>query len=203
MIFLNRHHAKFVTSAVDASGFPQTTMPEFAFVGRSNVGKSSMINALLNRKGLAKVGGTPGKTRTINFFDIDSKLHLVDLPGYGYASVSNDYKKNWAQTIEAYLKNRKQLELILLLVDLRHPPTKDDQMMFQWIKTFSISFMILATKSDKITKTKMQEQKKMIADVLGIEAEKIIPFSSTTKQGVEEVWQIFLKSIEGRGVSFG
>jgi GTP-binding protein len=195
-LLLNRHNAKFLISAVSPEGFPDTNLPEVAFVGRSNVGKSSLINALLNRKALAKVGGTPGKTRTINFFDIDGKVHLVDLPGYGYASVSRDNKKKWADVIENYLSQRSQLKLIMLLIDIRHSPTKDDKMMLQWIKEFDIPYIILATKTDKITKSRIHQHLKVIREDLNLKEEELFSFSSSTKLGVEEVWRLFEKSMD-------
>ncbi len=188
---MNRNNAKFLISSVSPTGFPNTKLPEVAFVGRSNVGKSSLINALLNRKALAKVGRTPGKTRTINFFDIDGKLQLVDLPGYGYASVSKDNKTKWADVIENYLSQRTQLELILLLIDIRHSPTKDDKMMIEWIREFHIPFIILATKSDKISKSRMHQHLKIIREELNLKDEEIISFSSSTKLGVKDVWRVF------------
>ena len=185
---------KFELSCVSPEQFPQNTIPEVAFVGRSNVGKSSIINALLNRKRLAKVGQTPGMTRMINFFNIDKTFYFVDLPGYGYASVSREKKKDWAYVIEKYLNSREQLKLIVLLVDIRHAPSKEDVEMLDWIKGYNIPYIVTATKYDKITRNQLFARLKEIRSVLTLaEDTKVIPFSSENKHGKEELLDIMSK----------
>ena len=195
-IYLNIHNVRFVISAVSQKQFPDVDLPEVAFVGRSNVGKSSIINCLLNRKQIAKVGQTPGKTRMINFFNIDEKLHFVDLPGYGFASVSKDKKMDWANTIESYLVNRNELKLIVLLIDSRHNPTKDDKLMLDFVLNYNINFLIVATKTDKLPKTKIKTYLQKIADDLNLDkAKEIIGFSAKDKTGRVEVLEQIEKVI--------
>ena len=150
---MNLHKAQITVSAVKPSQYPKTGVPEFAFAGRSNVGKSSLINKLLNRKSLARVSSAPGKTATINFYDIDETIFLVDLPGYGYATRSKEEIKKWGEMIESYLNNREPLQLVFLLVDSRHKPTADDKMMLDWIRHYQESVVVIATKTDKLSKT--------------------------------------------------
>ena len=144
---------KYELTAVKPDQYPSTTVPEVAFVGRSNVGKSSIINTLLNRKNLARVGQTPGKTRQINFYNIDDTLFFVDLPGYGYAKVSKEERKSWGKLAETYLHIRDQLRLIIMLVDIRHKPTADDRLMYEWICTTGIPHLVVATKEDKVKRS--------------------------------------------------
>ncbi|SNS66671.1 GTP-binding protein [Anaerovirgula multivorans] len=179
----------FVTSAVVPSQYPEDMLPEIAFVGRSNVGKSSTLNTILGRKKLAKVSGTPGKTRTINFFIINKEFYLVDLPGYGYAKVSKSEKASWGKTMETYLNKRPNLQEILLLVDIRHEPTNDDKMMYDWIRHFGFGSIVIATKSDKITRGQMQKHLKVIREKLQMaKGDKIVPISSLKKEGIEALW---------------
>lgn len=188
---LKIHEPRFETSAAKPEQFPKNSIPEIAFVGRSNVGKSSIINALLNRKHMAKVGAKPGMTRLINFFNIDAQFYLVDLPGYGYASISREKKTDWAEVIEAYLKQREQLRLIVLLVDIRHAPSGDDIMMLTWIKNFQVPYVVVATKYDKITRNALPSRIKDIRETLGLDKEEtVIPFSSESKVGKEAMMEV-------------
>ncbi|MDP4144608.1 MAG: ribosome biogenesis GTP-binding protein YihA/YsxC [Bacillota bacterium] len=180
--------AEFMTSAVIPSQYPTDNRVEIAFVGRSNVGKSSLINTLTNRRKLVKVSGTPGKTRLINFFLINKELYFVDLPGYGYAKVSKEEKKNWGKMIEQYLINRPQLRKVVLLVDCRHKPTEDDKLMYEWIKHYNHELVLVATKSDKLTKNELVKSNKIIRETLNLDKEdKIFYFSSLKKTGKEEL----------------
>ena len=166
--------SEFITSAVKRNQYPVDVRPEVAFVGRSNVGKSSIINALTNRRKLAKVSQTPGKTRLINFFLINDEMYLVDLPGYGYAKVSKKEKESWGKTIETYLMEREQLKKVVLLIDSRHKPTADDILMHEWIKHFGYKVIVIATKSDKLSNNEIGKSKKLIKETLklGPEDEK-------------------------------
>lgn len=182
--------AEIEITAVSSAQYPDNGYPEVAFAGRSNVGKSSLINSLVNRKALARTSSTPGKTRAINFFNINDLLFLVDLPGYGYAKVSKDEKQKWGKMIENYLNGREQLRLVILLVDIRHEPTGDDKLMFEWMKATGSRLVVVATKADKLTKNQMFKNISMIKKSLSLEPEDIfIPFSSETKQGREELWE--------------
>ena len=180
--------SEFITSAVKRNQYPVDVRPEVAFVGRSNVGKSSIINALTNRRKLAKVSQTPGKTRLINFFLINDDLYLVDLPGYGYAKVSKSEKESWGKTIETYLLEREQLKKVVLLVDSRHKPTADDIMMHEWIKHFGYKVIVIATKSDKLSNNEIGKSKKIIKETLKLGPEdEFYFFSSVKKNGKEEL----------------
>lgn len=190
--------SEHITTAVNPEGYPESDLPEVAMVGRSNVGKSSVINLLTNRKGLARVGNSPGKTRQINFFNLEDKLVLVDLPGYGYAKVSKSEKEKWGKIVEIYLNGRKQLKLILMLVDIRHKPTADDRIMCEWIRSMGKPYIILATKSDKITRTHYQKHLREIRDTLGLASEvSIITVSVLKKSGAKEVLSKIQESLPG------
>ena len=181
--------AEFIISAVEPSQYPETGWPEVALVGRSNVGKSSLINTLTNRKSLAKVGATPGKTRLINFFNINDKLMLVDLPGYGYAKVSKEEKKSWGALAETYLNTRDNLGLILLLADIRYEPTDDDVTMANYIRASGRKMAVVATKADKIGRGEYNKQIALIRKVLSLTDDiPVIPFSSVKRTGIDEVW---------------
>jgi len=180
--------SEFITSAVTKVQYPLDDKAEIAFVGRSNVGKSSIINSITNRKSLAKVSGTPGKTRLINFFLINNSFYLVDLPGYGYAKVSKSEKENWGRIIETYLLNRPQLKKVVLLVDSRHKPTNDDILMYKWIKHYGHETVIVATKKDKLTKNEVIKSEKLIKETFELnKKESIMFFSSLNKEGREEL----------------
>ncbi|GAB6169437.1 ribosome biogenesis GTP-binding protein YihA/YsxC [Clostridium carnis] len=178
-------NSEFIISAVKRDQYPITGLPEVAFVGRSNVGKSSIINALTNRRHLAKVSQTPGKTRLINFFMINGdEFYLVDLPGYGYAKVSKKEKATWGNTIETYLTGREELKRVILLVDSRHKPTADDIQMHEWIKHFGYDEIVVATKSDKLSNNDIRKSEKIIKDTLNLGKEdKLYFFSSLNKKG--------------------
>lgn len=172
------------------SKIPETTLPEVAFAGKSNVGKSSLINALMRRKSYARTSSQPGKTQTINFYNINELMYLVDLPGYGYAKVSESVKAKWGKMIEKYLRTSKQLKQVFLLIDIRHDPSANDKMMYDWIVENGFRPIIVATKLDKIKRSQVQKQVKAVRNGLGLRKEDVlIPFSSETKQGLEELWK--------------
>ena len=175
------------------STLPKTELPEFAFAGKSNVGKSSLINALMNRKSYARISAQPGKTQTINFYNINEEFYYVDLPGYGYARVSEEIKEKWGKMIERYLHQSKQLRVVFLLIDIRHDPSANDKQMYDWIVHQGFEPVIIATKLDKIKRSQVQKQLKAIRTSLNTNA-TIIPFSAETKQGREEIWD-FLENI--------
>ncbi len=172
------------------STLPENMLPEFAFAGKSNVGKSSLINGLMNRKSYARTSSQPGKTQTINFYNINEKLYFVDLPGYGYAKVSMELRAKWGKMIERYLKKSAQLKLIFLLVDIRHEPSENDKDMYNWVVHNGFQPIVIATKLDKINRSQIAKQSKLIRTSLGMPKEGIlIPFSAETKQGRDEIWQ--------------
>jgi GTP-binding protein len=194
---LELNNSKYEVTAVRPDQYPINTIPEIAFVGRSNVGKSSFINTLLNRKNLARVGSTPGKTRVLNFYNIDNSLYFVDLPGYGYAKVSKVQKASWDESIETYLYSRKQLKLIMMLVDIRHTPSDDDKIMYEWIVSHAMKCVVVATKVDKIPRSKINERIKDIKTTLNInDGVSPIIFSSETGQGRDEIWEQVNKFIK-------
>ncbi|MBR3468695.1 MAG: YihA family ribosome biogenesis GTP-binding protein [Lachnospiraceae bacterium] len=173
------------------SKIPDNVLPEVAFAGKSNVGKSSLINALMNRKNLARTSSQPGKTQTINFYNINNALYFVDLPGYGYAKVSLEIKAKWGKMIENYLKKSKQLKLVFLLIDIRHEPSENDRVMYNWVKDMGFAPVIIATKLDKINRSQIQKQVKLIREGLKAGSETvIIPFSAETKQGRDEIYAL-------------
>lgn len=181
--------SNIVISAVKPAQYPEGDLPEFALAGRSNVGKSSFINKMLNRKGLARISSKPGKTQTLNFYLINEVLHFVDVPGYGYAKVSKKEREAWGKMIETYLTSREQLRAVVLIVDLRHPPTEDDVMMYNFLKHYNIPCIVIATKADKISKSKWQKHMKVTEETLDLDPEDtIILFSSETGQGKDKAW---------------
>ena len=180
--------AKFLTTAVKPEQYPDTFVPEIAFVGRSNVGKSSLINCITNRSKLARTSSSPGKTATINFYEIAGKYRLVDLPGYGYAKVSKAEQERWAKMIDTYLSNRYNLIQVIQLVDSRHKPTRDDITMIEWIRSFGYKPVIIATKLDKLKKSQIEGNLTEIYNTLSLDDESILfPFSSETREGKDEV----------------
>lgn len=173
------------------STLPENIYPEFAFAGKSNVGKSSLINALMNRKSLARTSSQPGKTQTINFYNINDAFYYVDLPGYGYAKVAVAVKEKWGKMIERYLKNSAMLKCVFLLIDIRHEPSANDKIMYDWIVSNGYHPVIIATKLDKLKRSQIQKHVKMVRDGLGVEKDGIvIPFSTETKQGRDEIWDL-------------
>ena len=189
--------AEFVISNSSVGKCPSTHAPEYAFIGRSNVGKSSLINMLTNNKKLAKTSATPGKTLLINHFLINNEWYLVDLPGYGYAKVSNEIKAKWGRMIENYLHGSKQLKAVFLLVDIRHEPSANDKDMYQWIVAQGYEPVIIATKLDKIKRSQVQKQIKTLKEGLKLlPGTQLIPFSAETKQGRDEIWDVICSFVE-------
>ncbi len=173
------------------SRLPENSRPEVAFAGKSNVGKSSLINGLLNRKALARTSAQPGKTQTINFYNVNDEVYLVDLPGYGYAKISQEIREKWGKMIERYLHGSGQLKAVFLLIDIRHEPSANDRDMYNWILYQGYEPIIIATKLDKIKRSQISKQLKLLRDGLKVTAgTKIIPFSAETKQGRDEIWEI-------------
>lgn len=188
---MNVNNVSLETVCGITSTLPENTLPEFAFAGKSNVGKSSLINALINRKALARTSAQPGKTQTINFYNVEEQLYFVDLPGYGYAKVSQEIKEKWGKMIEKYLQKSKQLKLVFLLIDIRHEPSANDKNMYEWIEYNGFEPIIIATKLDKINRSQVAKHVKMLRTGLGLKKETVlIPFSAETKQGKEEIWSV-------------
>lgn len=180
------------------SKLPENDKLEVAFAGRSNVGKSSLINALMNRKSYARTSQQPGKTQTINFYNINELLYFVDLPGYGYAKVSQDTVKKWGKMIDGYLHQSKVLRLVFLLVDIRHKPNQNDIQMYEWCVNYGFNPIIIATKSDKIKRSQLQKQIKQIKDALQVvDGTPVIPFSALNKSGRDEIWEYIDMMYEG------
>lgn len=183
--------AKLLITAVKFEQYPSADVPEIALVGRSNVGKSSLINCLVNRKNLARTSSTPGKTATINFYEIANRYRLVDLPGYGYAKVSKNEREMWGGMIENYLSRRENLVQVIQLVDARHKPSADDKMMFDWIKSYNYEPLVIATKLDKIKKSQQEANLSAIYDELNLNDDSVlIPFSAETREGREQVLEL-------------
>lgn len=173
------------------SKLPENKLPEFAFAGKSNVGKSSLINGLMNRKSLARTSSAPGKTQTINYYNINNEMYFVDLPGYGYATANEKVKAQWGKMIEDYLHQSKQIRAIFLLIDIRHAPSENDRIMYDWIMSRGYQPIIIATKLDKIKRSQVAKQTKLICDTLGVADDTIvIPYSSLNKQGREEIYDL-------------
>ena len=195
---LNFNKAEFIRSAASKENFLRDGLPQFAFAGRSNVGKSSVINKLVNRKNLAYVGSSPGKTTQINYFLIDKQAYLVDLPGYGYAKVSRSEKERWGRLMESYFQEEcDRITAGVLIVDIRHKPTENDCIMYDWILNHGYKPIIIATKLDKINRSQVQKQLKLIKDTLQVEKGTVmIPYSALTKQGREEIYEIIDQVIE-------
>ena len=183
------------------SKLPAHTRPEFAFAGKSNVGKSSLINAMMNRKSLARTSSQPGKTQTINFYNINDALYFVDLPGYGYAKVSLEAKAKWGKMIENYLKKSQVLHAVFLLVDIRHDPSENDKMMYDWVIHNGYRPVVIATKLDKLKRSQVAAHVKAVRQGLGMEKEDIlIPFSAETKQGRDEIWELIEGMYKAAGI---
>lgn len=179
------------------SKLPVTGRPEVAFAGKSNVGKSSLINALMNRKSYARISATPGKTQTINFYSINEEMYLVDLPGYGYAKVSEKEKAQWGKLVERYLHGSSMLKAVFLLIDIRHVPSANDRMMYEWILDKGFQPIMILTKLDKLKRSQVQKQIKVVKEGLKlVPGTRVIPFSSVTKQGREEIWEVIESFLE-------
>ena len=192
---MNVHNVELVISAVRPDQYPEDGLPEFALAGRSNVGKSSFINKMIGRKSMARISSKPGKTQTLNFYKIEEKLFYVDVPGYGYAKVSKSEREAWGKMIERYITDREELRAVIQIVDLRHPPSKDDIAMYGFMKHYGIPCIIIATKADKIPKGKWDKHKKIVRDTLEMEkGDPLIVFSSETGLGKDAAW----KEIESR-----
>ncbi|GMQ59478.1 ribosome biogenesis GTP-binding protein YihA/YsxC [Vallitalea sediminicola] len=195
---MNVNNVNLEVVSGNPSQFPDTGLFEIAFAGKSNVGKSSLINALINRKSYARTSSQPGKTQTINFYNIEDKIYFVDLPGYGYAKVSKSERERWGKFIESYLNKRKQIKQILLLVDIRHEPNSNDKMLYDWIVYNGLEPIVIATKLDKIKRSQIDKHVSVIKKSLGIQdRNKIVPFSASTKQGKDALWEIIDNIIEG------
>ncbi len=179
--------AEFIKSALKKSDCPKESLPEVAFAGRSNVGKSSLINTVLNRKNLARTSSSPGRTQMLNFFRINDQIYFVDLPGYGFAKVPVGVRAQWKPMVEDYLKNRKTLKLIILLLDIRRAPNSDDASFIRWLEKFSIPFLVVLTKSDKVSKNKCSAQRKVIKEFLLLKDEELVFFSTVTREGKQDI----------------
>ncbi|MDU4697042.1 MAG: ribosome biogenesis GTP-binding protein YihA/YsxC [Paenibacillus sp.] len=181
--------AEFIISAVGPNQYPEDALPEIALAGRSNVGKSSLINRMINRKNLARTSSTPGKTQHLNYYRINDRVYFVDVPGYGYAKVSKTQREVWGKMIEKYLQERETLKLVLQIIDLRHPPTKDDELMYDWLKAYDLPVCVVATKADKIPKSRWQKHLKIIKEGLVLRAgDPLILFSAEEGIGKDELW---------------
>jgi len=187
--------AEFVTSAVKPSQYPPAALPEIAFAGRSNVGKSSLINTLVNRKRLVKTSSTPGRTQLVNFFNINEEFSFVDIPGYGYAKVPASVKKKWGPMIETYITTRKTLKGVVLIMDIRRIPRLEEMNMLDWLNHHDIPSVPVLTKSDKLSKTRQQKQLREIANTLSADKDNLILFSAKSRQGKDEVWGAVKKLI--------
>ncbi|PRT63490.1 YihA family ribosome biogenesis GTP-binding protein [Streptococcus anginosus] len=193
---INTHNAEILLSAANKSHYPQDEIPEIALAGRSNVGKSSFINTLLNRKNLARTSGKPGKTQLLNFFNIDDKLRFVDVPGYGYAKVSKTERAKWGKMIEEYLTSRENLRAVVSLVDFRHEPSADDVQMYEFLKYYEIPVIVVATKADKIPRGKWNKHESIIKKKLDFDKnDDFIVFSSVKKDGLDAAWDAILEKI--------
>ena len=186
---------RFEISVMNKSQYPKNKLPQIVLAGKSNVGKSSFVNALINRKALARTSSAPGKTRQINFYNMDEKFYFVDLPGYGYSQMSKVEQKKVGDSIETYLRNSKNINLVILLVDIRHDPTANDRMMMDYIKSTGHRYIVVTSKADKIAKTKVQAYVDKIAETLQVDSDLIFAFSSETKFNREVIWEVLEESL--------
>lgn len=178
----------FIKSATRPAHYPEGDLPEIAFAGRSNVGKSSLINVLVNRKKLVRTSSTPGRTQLINFFDVNEAFTLVDLPGYGFAKVPLDVKRQWGPMMETYLSSRANLRGVVLILDIRRIPKDEDLQMLSWLRTFSVPPLLVVTKCDKVSKNERERQLAIIAKELGVGKGELIPFSALSREGLDKIW---------------
>ncbi|HHQ0255623.1 TPA: ribosome biogenesis GTP-binding protein YihA/YsxC [Listeria innocua] len=191
------NNVELVISAVRPEQYPETDLPEYALAGRSNVGKSSFINTMIRRKSMARISQKPGKTQTLNFYKIEEALFFVDVPGYGFAKVSKTEREKWGVMIETYITSREQLRGVIQIVDLRHKPTEDDRMMYEFLKYYDIPVIVVATKADKIPRSKWQKNAKIVHETLDFDPDdKFVLFSSETKMGKDEAWQFIKEGME-------
>ena len=191
-------NVEFLVSAVSPAQYPEPLIPEIALAGRSNVGKSSFINAMINRKKLARTSSKPGKTQQLNYYQVEDWFYFVDVPGYGYAKVSKKEKDKWANMLQTYFSERENLELALLIVDFRHKPTKDDIAMKDFFVHYNIPYFVIATKTDKVKKSQWSKHMSEIYRTLNLETvDQILPFSAETKEGREEAWEIITDVLQG------
>lgn len=191
------NNVELIISAVRPEQYPETDLPEYALAGRSNVGKSSFINTMIRRKSMARISQKPGKTQTLNFYKIEEALFFVDVPGYGFAKVSKTEREKWGVMIETYITSREQLRGVIQIVDLRHKPTEDDRMMYEFLKYYDIPVIVIATKADKIPRSKWQKNAKIVRETLDFDPDdKFVLFSSETKMGKDEAWQFIKEGTE-------
>lgn len=191
------NNVELIISAVRPEQYPETDLPEYALAGRSNVGKSSFINTMIRRKSMARISQKPGKTQTLNFYKIEEALFFVDVPGYGFAKVSKTEREKWGVMIETYITSREQLRGVIQIVDLRHKPTEDDRMMYEFLKYYDIPVIVIATKADKISRSKWQKNAKIVRETLDFDPDdKFVLFSSETKMGKDEAWQFIKEGME-------
>lgn len=191
------NQAEFIISAVGPGQYPEDALPEIALAGRSNVGKSSLINRLLNRKNLARTSSQPGKTQTLNYYLINRFFYFVDVPGYGYAKVSRTERAAWGKFVERYMTRRDPLRLVMLIIDVRHEPSRDDQAMYEWLKHYGVPIVVIATKADKIPKSKWAKHVKDVRETLGMpKDDKVLLFSSETGLGAEELWALIDDTVD-------
>lgn len=188
--------AEFVTSAVAPEGYPQERLPEIAFMGRSNVGKSSLINSLLAHRKIARTSSTPGRTQLINFFRVNGAFLFVDLPGYGYAKVPERIRRTWGEMVENYLANRKELVLSILIIDSRHPPTANDLRLKSWLEHHGLPFVVVSTKADRLSNNQLRNSLRTTATDLGIDVGAILPYSSVTGRGGDKLWKAISERVE-------
>ena len=189
--------ADFITSAVKPDQYPPFDHPEVAFAGRSNVGKSSLINKLVNRRRLVKTSATPGRTQLINFFKVNDALSLVDLPGYGYAKVPAAVKRQWGPMVEAYIANRSNLKAVVLLMDLRRTPRQEEFDLMDWLHQYQVPTILVLTKADKLSKTKQKKQWRIAAETLGVEMDALLLFSAKSGMGREALWGLIEQVLDG------
>jgi len=190
--------AEFIKSAFHPQDYPPDALPEVAFAGKSNVGKSSLINTIVNRKKLARTSSTPGRTQSINFFCINKKISFVDLPGYGFAKVPRKIKQQWKPMVEQYLENRKSLALVVVILDSRREPATDDRNLLEWLTFYSIPILLVMTKTDKLSRNKIAKQKALIRKILTLEENRIVLFSATNGEGKAELWKKILSGLSIR-----